>query len=498
MKVDSFRVLRVLGFGFALGLLLLLLWGGPWVVFGPAYALGGQEYAIGLHVGLAVGFLVFSQRRAQCFLEGVPAGIVALVLAGAGFTIPAMVERFVTSSSFLLVSGSSAFAVALGLSILISCSLYRLAAQATPARRVEFLVSAAIAFAIYAIVTGVVASPAVFGMVCLAALVLATVFSGLAHPPKTQRDPSEEERASDGGGSENETWSADLKAGRMLELVSCVFLLEAECVMVSQMGQVVQNYQIAMALVTALMVAVLWFGRRMSPSVSDSYLVLFPVVATMLLAFPFIGPRLQALVIFADNVIMQGVLVFVMVDPLGSTEESNPIRSFTITMALLATFHVSSVVGLLAGQMMQAIIYDPLSWRFLLSIAGVYLFSALAFFLMWRRMKAGSSLVRSGERSPDADEPSGDSGHVSDGGAVQMRDTIAVQCEKAAADYNLSEREREVLELLMRGRDVPAIARIASISQNTVRYHMKNLYLAFDVHNKQDLIDIVEGSSTLR
>lgn len=498
MKVDRFRVLEILGFGFALGLLFLLLWGGPWVAFGPAYALGGQEYAVGLHIGLATGFVIFSFRRAQRLLGGVLASIVAFVLACAGFAVPAIIERFITSSSFLLVSGLSAFVVALGLSILISCSLYRLASEGTPTRRVMFLASAAIGLAIYAIVTNVVGDPALFGMICLVATLLATVLTGLAHPRKVPENPSQTGKSPDGEGNESETRFGGLTAGRMLELVLCVFLLEAECVMISQMGQVMQNYQIAMALVTGLLVALLWFGLHVSPSVSDSYLVLFPVVATMLLAFPFMGPQLQAFVIFADIVIMQGVLVLVAVDPLGSSDELNPSLSFTLTAILLAAFHVSSVIGLLAGQMVQAIVHDPLSWPFILSIAGVYLFSVLAFFLMWRRMKTSASRNRSSERDSDASVPAEESENAPNDDALPSRDMISIRCEKAAVDYNLSEREREVLELLMRGRDVPAIARIASISQNTVRYHMKNLYRIFDVHSKQDLIDIVEGHSPNR
>ena len=54
--------------------------------------------------------------------------------------------------------------------------------------------------------------------------------------------------------------------------------------------------------------------------------------------------------------------------------------------------------------MVQAIVHDPLSWPFILSIAGVYLFSVLAFFLMWRRMKTSASRNRSSERDSDGEQ----------------------------------------------------------------------------------------------
>uniref|UniRef100_UPI0022DF009C helix-turn-helix domain-containing protein n=1 Tax=Eggerthella sinensis TaxID=242230 RepID=UPI0022DF009C len=55
-----------------------------------------------------------------------------------------------------------------------------------------------------------------------------------------------------------------------------------------------------------------------------------------------------------------------------------------------------------------------------------------------------------------------------------------------------SKREREVVALVLRGNNVPAIARKLYISENTTRDHMKSIYRKAAVHSRQELIDLFE------
>lgn len=66
-------------------------------------------------------------------------------------------------------------------------------------------------------------------------------------------------------------------------------------------------------------------------------------------------------------------------------------------------------------------------------------------------------------------------------------------CTRALqARHGLSDREAQVVGLLLRGKNVPAIADELFISQNTVRSHIKRIYRATDVHTRQDLISYCE------
>lgn len=71
--------------------------------------------------------------------------------------------------------------------------------------------------------------------------------------------------------------------------------------------------------------------------------------------------------------------------------------------------------------------------------------------------------------------------------------TLDQQFDAVAARYQLSEREDEVMRLLCRGRTKRYIAETLYLSEDTVRWHSKQLYRKLDVHSKQELIDLVGG-----
>lgn len=64
--------------------------------------------------------------------------------------------------------------------------------------------------------------------------------------------------------------------------------------------------------------------------------------------------------------------------------------------------------------------------------------------------------------------------------------------ETIASEFNLSKREKEVLLLLGSGRSVDYIAKQLVIANSTVSSHVKNIYRKLDIHNRQDLIDLIE------
>lgn len=73
-------------------------------------------------------------------------------------------------------------------------------------------------------------------------------------------------------------------------------------------------------------------------------------------------------------------------------------------------------------------------------------------------------------------------------------------CGKEEADafadisrkYKLSARESEVLGYLGRGRSVPYMRDVMTISKSTIETHIKHIYAKTGVHSKQELLDLVE------
>jgi DNA-binding NarL/FixJ family response regulator len=72
-------------------------------------------------------------------------------------------------------------------------------------------------------------------------------------------------------------------------------------------------------------------------------------------------------------------------------------------------------------------------------------------------------------------------------GGAPMSRTIArrvVESFHRASESPLSEREREVLAQLCQGRGYSDIARALFVSQETVHFHIKNIYRKLQVHSK--------------
>ena len=72
------------------------------------------------------------------------------------------------------------------------------------------------------------------------------------------------------------------------------------------------------------------------------------------------------------------------------------------------------------------------------------------------------------------------------------KDPLDEACGKVAAAFHLTERESEVMMLLIHGHTRAAIAKKLFISENTARAHVKSIYSKLSVHSKQQLIDYIE------
>lgn len=72
---------------------------------------------------------------------------------------------------------------------------------------------------------------------------------------------------------------------------------------------------------------------------------------------------------------------------------------------------------------------------------------------------------------------------------------FARQCEEAIERYGLSQRESEVLSLIVRGRSVPHISQRLYISRSTVKTHITHIYEKLGVTDRQEMIDVIESIS---
>lgn len=68
----------------------------------------------------------------------------------------------------------------------------------------------------------------------------------------------------------------------------------------------------------------------------------------------------------------------------------------------------------------------------------------------------------------------------------------AVTCKAAllADAFGLTQREQEVLALLLKGRSIPYIKETLYISANTAKTHVRHIYQKTGVHERQELITL--------
>lgn len=64
-------------------------------------------------------------------------------------------------------------------------------------------------------------------------------------------------------------------------------------------------------------------------------------------------------------------------------------------------------------------------------------------------------------------------------------------CKEVAHDFELSNREIDVLALLARGYSAARIQKELYIAAGTVNYHTRNIYGKLGVHSKQEVIDLM-------
>ena len=77
--------------------------------------------------------------------------------------------------------------------------------------------------------------------------------------------------------------------------------------------------------------------------------------------------------------------------------------------------------------------------------------------------------------------------------AIGEGDGIDERCVLVGRMRGLSPREIEIMQYLCKGRSRPYIAETLYLSENTVRTHSRRIYGKLNVHNKQELLDLVRG-----
>lgn len=108
--------------------------------------------------------------------------------------------------------------------------------------------------------------------------------------------------------------------------------------------------------------------------------------------------------------------------------------------------------------------------------------------------RAGASLGQpeSGEGLEfDENVPEGETGETKD--SARFEDKTALRCDLIGKKYALSQREIEIMLLFARGHTIASIAKELYISDNTVKTHLRRMYIKLGIHKKQELFALINN-----
>lgn len=89
------------------------------------------------------------------------------------------------------------------------------------------------------------------------------------------------------------------------------------------------------------------------------------------------------------------------------------------------------------------------------------------------------------------DEDKGTEDH-SDSSFMQGKAVWHAKLDVVATTHHLSPRQKEVMQLLVKGRDLKYIMKYFVVSHSTAKTHVYNLYKKLEIHSKQEMLDLIE------
>ena len=236
-------------------------------------------------------------------------------------------------------------------------------------------------------------------------------------------------------------------------------------------------------ILASIVLVAVWVLRKGHFGIERLFTLSFPIAATGFLLMPFLGTVFQVAVVCLVALLFSIASVLMQVACIREYERNgtDPVYVFGVFAGIV---YACMAAGLVAGQCLQSLGEFSLTQLLVIALVLVYGLSLVAFLLQSHKRRDGAE-----EPAPEGDdgkEPAGSDA------AVQRA------CDELIRRYGLSARESEVFALLARGRNLPYISEALFISKNTVRTHLKNIYQKLGVHDRQELIDLVEQASKSR
>lgn len=256
----------------------------------------------------------------------------------------------------------------------------------------------------------------------------------------------------------------------------------------------VGSYALVGVVVSAALLLIIWFALKRPFDLPTFYKVVFPLATTILLAMSFVSAEWFNFISAFFYLLFTMVSSLIMLSGIQVARATDTSPVFCFGVLALACY-LMVTLGTILGVLQLA--GDSVSQTTILLVAllCVYLLSMVSVYIYNKRFDASLIGDPETDSAKIAATNAGDKVAEVDGQASleAAQALMAQRCSALAARYQLSNRETEIMGLLIRGHDVRHIAKELFISENTVRYHSKNIYTKMDIHTKQELLALYEG-----
>ncbi len=226
---------------------------------------------------------------------------------------------------------------------------------------------------------------------------------------------------------------------------------------------------------TALLVlAIIMIGFNRNVRLFGAYCVLLPLLSSSILFAPLLLPDQRWFVLFLGDISFCTVSFLMLLTCCATAKRLDV--SVVVVYGFFGGFVYLARFPEIALVLAPKASVIPIE-SFAIAALLLYILTIPAFFLPYLRKKESGDWKRAMESFTTAD--------------------VSRACDFLSARNKLSQRQKDVLKLLVTGRDIPHISESLCLSPNTVRTYRKALYASLNVHSKQELLDLIEHTMSV-
>lgn len=220
--------------------------------------------------------------------------------------------------------------------------------------------------------------------------------------------------------------------------------------------------------IVALLIPALFIKKQ--PELDSVYKVALPLSAAGFLLLPLIWNDAGGL---ANACAQLGTLVanIILWCMLADTARDTKLPAALVFSIALLVVNASRLAGtLVAFANAETLARGDIALT-TVALVAVYLVAMISLFLLKEKKRPQQV-----QDAPISEEP---------------LDVLALKCTSLANRKRFTPREREIVLHLAQGRTVHAISEKLFVSENTVKSHIKSIYLKLDIHSRAELIEII-------